>query len=77
MMRSKIVWLKLMLFTRPSGISTPRLAIMPSRKMTRSLVITKLVVRHFTKRCNSHTAESTMAAVMTYIKNLRPVPGSS
>ncbi len=45
MMRSKMRWWKLTLLTRSSGISMPFLANTPWRKITRSEVITKCVVR--------------------------------
>ena len=48
MIRSNTDWLKCTLFTRSSGISMPLLANTPWRKMTRSLVMTKLVVIHLT-----------------------------
>ena len=44
--RSKIVWLKKTVLIRSSGISMPFLAITPTRKITRSVVTTKLVVTH-------------------------------
>ncbi len=47
MIRSKKHCPKLTLLTRSSGISIPRLAKIPSWKISRSEVITKLVVTHF------------------------------
>ena len=44
--RSRIDWLNITLFTRSSGISIPFFARTPSRKISRSLVITKFVAPH-------------------------------
>ena len=64
-MRSNMDWALLTLLTRSSGISMPDLAMIPVRKITRSLVTTKWVVAQRPYRNTSHTAVPTISTSVT------------